>query len=439
MSSQSTVTLEQIVDISCQMPDINAVLNVAFSPQNLLALTIANDVMNAICAAPFPWKWNEEPLPPFYTNILQQDYALITASGSSITNLAWLERGIAFDINNTAEPKPFRTVETGRQLPQQTGTWYTNGFSNMGNPLFLANYFPNNMLYYGTWGDANNGNPTLGNNPIAGSVYTNPVAAGESMPNNPIQQIEDANGNFLVLTTYGVEGTAAPVAAVNAAPGTTAVGTGSALTLTQVTVSGAVTTYTGTITGGGSNAFVGITFVITGFVNGGNNATIIVTASTATTLVCTTSTQINETHAGTASPTATTVWTVVDPYGQGIRIIPAPAQAGTVWQINLIGQMKPVRFTGLGQTLFPLTDDMEPHFRQGFIAQCYRYSSDPKVRVKFAPEWQMWKESLLTMRAKEDREMEENLFVPDRGIMGGAISRATRFYGPAYPFNYPTS
>jgi hypothetical protein len=130
---------------------------------------------------------------------------------------------------------------------------------------------------------------------------------------------------------------------------------------------------------------------------------------------------------------------VVDPYGQGIRIIPAPAQAGTVWQINLIGQMKPVRFTGLGQTLFPLTDDMEPHFRQGFIAQCYRYSSDPKVRVKFAPEWQMWKESLLTMRAKEDREMEENLFVPDRGIMGGAISRATRFYGPAYPFNYPTS
>lgn len=71
--------------------------------------------------------------------------------------------------------------------------------------------------------------------------------------------------------------------------------------LGQVVVSGATTTYTGAITGGGSNAFVGMTFPITGFANGGNNVTITVTASTATTLVCTTTTQVNEIHAGAAA------------------------------------------------------------------------------------------------------------------------------------------
>ena len=76
---------------------------------------------------------------------------------------------------------------------------------------------------------------------------------------------------------------------------------GTALTLTQVTVSGSTTTYTGTITGGGSNAFTGSKFVVAGFTNAGNNITITVTSSTATTLVCTTSTQVNETHAGTAT------------------------------------------------------------------------------------------------------------------------------------------
>jgi hypothetical protein len=79
---------------------------------------------------------------------------------------------------------------------------------------------------------------------------------------------------------------------------------GTALTLTQVTVSGSTTTYTGTITGGATpaaNAFAGAKFVVTGFSNAGNNVTITVTASTATTLVCTTSAQVNETHAGTAT------------------------------------------------------------------------------------------------------------------------------------------
>ena len=82
--------------------------------------------------------------------------------------------------------------------------------------------------------------------------------------------------------------------------------TAQALTLTQVSVSGTAVTYTGTITGGGANAYAGWAFAMTGFTNASNNGTFIVTASTATTLVVTLVAQVNETHAGTATSASTT-------------------------------------------------------------------------------------------------------------------------------------
>lgn len=367
--TQSTVTLQRIVNIVQTMPELEPVLNVA-GDSSEPALTIANDVMNEICAQPFPQKWNEITLPYFYSNSWQQDYALVytptsTPPGnpatafSSLTNLSWLQRGICVNINSTSFPKASRDVECGRQLPASTGTnLFQQGGGGGSNPLFLVNFFPNYMLYYGTWGATNNGTESVGNNPVAGSAYTAPLGT-LSMPANPINQIQDANGNLLVLTTYGIEGTAAPVAAANAPAGT------------QV-----------------------------------------------------------------SGPGASTVWTVVDPNGQGIRVFPPPSQTGVVWQFQLVGQMTPIRFTSLSQKLYPLTDEFEPNFRQGFTAQCYRYSSDPKVRAKFKDEWVLWKTSLLQLRQKQDRELEENKFVPDRTILGGRNFRASRWRGGSYPFNY---
>jgi hypothetical protein len=113
-----------------------------------------------------------------------------------------------------------------------------------------------------------------------------------------------------------------------------------------------------------------------------------------------------------------------------------PSQTGVVWQFNLVGQAQPVRFTSLAQTLYPLPDQYEPNFRMGFIAQCYRYSPEAKIRAKFKDEWQLWLASLQELRAKQDRETEENIFVPDRSIMGGRQGNS-RFKGPMWPFNYP--
>src|SRR5271157_494478 len=63
------------------------------------------------------------------------------------------------------------------------------------------------------------------------------------------------------------------------------------------------TVYTGTISGGANNAFVGYIFTVAGFVNAGNNGVFTCTASTATTLTLSNGVSVAETHAGTAAYT----------------------------------------------------------------------------------------------------------------------------------------
>lgn len=357
-NTSSTVKLQTIINSTKAMNSLKPQLDVSGS-FNSVAFAAANDTMDAIFAVPFPHKWAEMILPPFYTNSYQQDYVLLYPNGSSVTQLSWLERGTAIDINSTSTSKPYCIVETGRQLPQVTAMWFSYSSLGSGNCIPLVNFFPNSSLYYGTWGDGNIGNASFGNNPVAGSVYTSPLGP-ISQPANPITQIQDANGNLLVLTTYGTEGTTAPLAPVSAVPGTTFSGAG-----------------------------------------------------------------------------ATTVWTVIDPNGQGIRMLPVPNQTGVVWQINLVGQMLPPRFTTTQQTLAPLPDQFETTFRQGFVAQMYRYSTDSKVRASFKQEWELWTASLVNLRAKQDRETEENRFTPEQGIMsrgggrGGWAGGAWPFAGPA--------
>ena len=205
-----------------------------------------------------------------------------------------------------------------------------------------------------------------------------------SQPANPINQIQDANGNLLVLTTYGTEGTSAPLLPANSSPGLTVSGAGPSFTFTGVTAvdAGVSGTYSGTIAGGASNAWAGLKVIVTGFDNVVNNGTFLCLASTSTELILANTAAAVDIHAGSATSTASTVWTVVDPYGQGFRVVPVPTQTGLVWQFYLTGQKRPIRFTSLNQTLAPLPDEYEPNFRQMFVAQCYRYSPEAKTRAK---------------------------------------------------------
>lgn len=140
---------------------------------------------------------------------------------------------------------------------------------------------------------------------------------------------------------------------------------------------------------------------------------------------------------GTNTVDGSTTWTVVDPNGVGIRILPVPSQSGAVFQFRIRAQRPAFRFTSLNQTLDPFPDKYEGYFRQGVIAQCYRYSSTASVQAKFEKQYAIWLKTLNDLRVVGDRETEENRFVPERGIMssGGGNRRNGSNPGAAYPFN----
>lgn len=82
---------------------------------------------------------------------------------------------------------------------------------------------------------------------------------------------------------------------------------GTAFVLTAVAnASAGVAAYTGTITGGGSNAFAGRAFNVTGFAtNAVNNGSFVATASSATVLTLANAAAIAETHAAVATEEST--------------------------------------------------------------------------------------------------------------------------------------
>jgi hypothetical protein len=83
---------------------------------------------------------------------------------------------------------------------------------------------------------------------------------------------------------------------------------GTPLAVTSVAVATGMVTYTGTITSGGANAFANKTFLIDGFAAAGNNGLILVTASSATTLVCALTTQVTDAGAVTGHATTGLTW-----------------------------------------------------------------------------------------------------------------------------------
>jgi hypothetical protein len=88
----------------------------------------------------------------------------------------------------------------------------------------------------------------------------------------------------------------------NVGPGVVNAAAISGLTLSAAAnASGGATVYTGTITGGTSNAYLGFQFVIVGFDNSANNGTFICTASSSTTLTLNNPNGVADSHAATAT------------------------------------------------------------------------------------------------------------------------------------------
>lgn len=191
----STTTVEAIVDYASSLGELQPVLPVAGFSVNT-ALTISTDVMADMISQRFNWKWNRMLLPPFYTISWQQDYAGI--GSTYVSPIGWLETAYWTDQNNTSYPKPTYYIEIDRDLPVT---------SISGNPPAKIDWMYNKHLTYGSW-------------PGAFVTYTQPLGALIT-PTNPKTNILDANGNILVLTTYGVTGANPPVLPAKSAEGLT--------------------------------------------------------------------------------------------------------------------------------------------------------------------------------------------------------------------------
>lgn len=192
----STTTLQSIVDQINSLGELSPILP-AGGYSVTTALGMATDVMLELISQRFNWKFNRMKIPPFYTISWQQDYAQIGSKFPAV--IGWLEKGYWVDINNTALPKPTYPIEVVRDLDVT---------SISGNPPCQAAWHNNDQLNQGVW-------------PGANVTYTNPVGVLNTTPTNPNTNILDANGNILVLTTFGVTGGVAPVATAGAAEGTT--------------------------------------------------------------------------------------------------------------------------------------------------------------------------------------------------------------------------
>jgi hypothetical protein len=161
------------------------------------ALIIANGVIKSLVCERLNWKWNSAVAAPFYTNSWQQDYPQLAQPNGPI---GWGEDITAININDTALPKPImRPVPKWRKnLPRTSSTLWG---------VFNMCWMYNRDMALGVW-------------PGAGKVYQ-PLVGNGPTAQNPILNCLDANGNILILTTFGTTGTTAPKAAANAPEGTT--------------------------------------------------------------------------------------------------------------------------------------------------------------------------------------------------------------------------
>lgn len=189
----STTSLQDILDTFAVAGDVSPLSSPgSYGPK--VAIALANDTLADILSERFNFRWNSALAPSFYTNSYQQDYP-----GIGLTDVEWLESFQWIDINNTSIPKPISRIgETFvvRQLDR-----VSLSVTESGRPTHLA-WMYNGQMSYGAW-------------PGAQQVYTAPVGTGPTVQNGPTA-ILDANGNILVLTTFGTTGATAPVLAANA-------------------------------------------------------------------------------------------------------------------------------------------------------------------------------------------------------------------------------
>ncbi len=415
----SSYRIQDLVDISRTRGDIAPALPVGGSYETV-ALSATNDAMTAMLAgsskgSPFNFKFNRIKVPPFFVNSYQQDYA------TNLINLGWLESCVAYNTSSTQFPKPKRVVEVRRDV------LLTN--AQTGN-LAKIQWIQNDSMEFGQWGQSQVASLTGLANPGPGVTYTDPSTM-TATPSNPTTQVQDSVGNLWLLTTYGTCGNFNPFSPIS----TVVVISGGTVTVTAPNGlnPGAVVIGAGfaTLTGLNGLKLTVLTSSPTGWTASttlGNGSDTVGSFSIVSSYPSTT----KPTGIATTVTDGTVIWTAINPQGQGFRLNPMPTQTGPVWQIVPYAQARIPQFTKLIQYIEPIPDDYFSYFKDGFMAQCYRYHPDPKIRAKFEGEYAIWMKSLDRAVSQGSREEDDFGFVPTSNVMDTGF--AFNPVNPACPY-----
>ncbi len=139
-----------------------------------------------------------------------------------------------------------------------------------------------------------------------------------------------------------------------------------------------------------------------------------------------------------SSPAGTTVvdgsvtWTVADPNGIAVRLVPLPATSGIAWFVVPVYQKKPPKFISLQALLDPIPDEYYYLFHQGFLARAYQHADKKNANEVYV----QWEEALMTALRSADREREDASFYPTQGLTGGNPWRYGMPVGPAWPYDW---
>jgi len=199
-TNSSTLNAQQLIDYARTFPWTRPVVGLAgYSDQP--AVSFLDEIVKKILAKTNPWKWNAARFPAIQTQPYQQDYPTSISQNA----LGWLQSAVIADINNTSNPIPILPINTVNTLLPAMIT---------GRPQKVT-WVVNSVALTAVWGRGRPGDPG------PGSIYTDPLVLNGGGPStNPLTAITDANGNILVVTTYGTTGLTAPFAASGAAGGT---------------------------------------------------------------------------------------------------------------------------------------------------------------------------------------------------------------------------
>jgi hypothetical protein len=374
-----------------------------------LSLNCANDTIADLICERFNWKWNSQIATPFYTNSWQQDYPQLAQPGGPI---GWGEDLTAVDINNTQIPKPIAmpTPKWRRNLPRVnaygvTGGGYLGCFTNLcwmyNKDLTIAQWPGANVTFY----------PLVGNGPTQ---------------QNPIMNMLDANGNILIVTTFG----------------TTFSGTILAITGIEIVVVDGVITLTLTYSGDDVPFSAGLEVTLSGLTTdpGLNNMVLPIESTGTNTIRFTLESgsplaETAETGSmaiaagapllpvdateGQTVPDGSVMWTCVSPNSQGFRIDNVPSATGVVWQVIPTYQLDPPTFTTMQQMINPLPDSYSRYFRRGLEFACLECSPNPGDMKREGQTRAEWLESLAKAMRQGDREINAYGLMPARGVIEG--------------------